>query len=158
MTGKGGATVSHCAPANDPYVPNVAAASPADRAKAQRLLDQALAWCRSARISGQTMTSNAGRYTPSSFNHHWAHRPDFRLEFTPGWAGRPKMAVLNGGKLVGAFYVVGKARGFPLAQLGTIPRPHVHGAQDNEMLHIWTGPACNADLRTAFTAKGPWHR
>ncbi len=158
-TSSTGNRISGCSANSDPYRPDVEAASPEDRELATALYDRAIAFCEAATISGNRLTSGSNAYTPTEFNRHWGHRPslghvpfDADLE----WVSKPKMVVIEKGQLMGVMYVAGKRQTFP--SLGSIPRPHIHHGQQNEMLHIWTGPDCSSSMEEAFAAAGPWAR
>ncbi|MGH8905243.1 MAG: hypothetical protein ACRD0K_01670 [Egibacteraceae bacterium] len=139
-----GNTISHCAASADPYVPNLAAASPDDLAKAQALFDVVLRFC-----AGHPTTQHlsSARYRPVRPGAtHWVSA-DARPGFNPV---APRAAVVDEqGKVLGVMYGGGRS-GFP--PLGSIPRPHAHGAGSNEMLHVWCTPG---SLEQAFTTRRP---
>lgn len=137
-------TISHCAAEADPYVPQLARASAADREKAQQLFDVVMQFC--ASHPDVESLHSAGYRPVHAGATHWQKigaRPGFR-------PNDPRVAVVDDqGKIVGVMYG-GGSEGFP--PLGSIPRPHVHMVGGNEMLHVWCTPD---SLTDAFTTRSP---
>lgn len=137
-------TISHCAASVDEYTPNLAAATPDDLSRAQRLFGEVMQFCRShptaeslRRAGYQPVHAGASHWSAG-----WRH---------PGFdPNSPRAVVTNKeGKVIGVLFN-GERDGFPY--LGSIPRPHVHGVGHNEMLHVW----CTSDsLAQAFTTRNP---
>ena len=131
--------VEMAGPGESAYVPDIAAASVADRRKAQRLLDGVNEFC--DRHSGETLaeTWRPGPSSPPGASHHGNPDSDSR-GLDPA---NPRTALIYDGELGGVMFV-----GRPLPSLGSIPRAHSHDpSTPTEMLHVY----CTTNLREAFT-------
>lgn len=131
--------VEMAGPAESTYVPDIAAASAADRRKARRLLDGVNDFC--DRHSGETLaeTWRPGPDSPPGASHHGNPDSDSR-GLDPA---NPRTALIYDGELGGVMFV-----GRPLPSLGSIPRAHSHDpSRPTEMVHVY----CTDNLREAFT-------
>lgn len=144
MVGSTGNCVELVDPADSTYIPNIAAASLADRAKAQRLLDGANNFCRNRSVAEIEATWRPGKSDPSHPTHYFNPDPSSR-GLNPA---NPRAALVYGGKLGGVMFT-----GAPLPYLGTIPRAHTHTGMAMgsdmgvEMVHVY----CTPGLKEAFT-------
>lgn len=120
------------------YVPNVDAASTADRAKAQRLLDGANHFCATHTASGIEARWNPGTGKAMQPTHYFNPNSSWGLHVR-----QPRAALIYGGKLGGVMF-----SGMPLPYLGSIPRAHTHMMGSSmEMVHVY----CDPSLKEAFT-------
>ena len=144
-TSSTGTTISHCSAAEDPYVPDIAAATPEDLTRAQQLFDVVMAFCASHAMVDDLRWD--GYYPVHSGASHWRLGKTWtRAEFDPN---HPRMAVIDRqGRVIGVMFA--DQDGFPY--LGSIPRPHIHEAGGNEMLHVWCTPD---SLQQAFATRKP---
>jgi len=125
-------------PAGSRYVPDVAGASAADRAKAQRLLNGVNDFCRSSTAAEIMSTWRPGVTDPSPT--HFFNPEPTRGGLDPT---EPKAALIYDGELAGVMLT-----GKPLPSLGSVPRPHTHDPSEPfEMLHVY----CTSNLQEAFT-------
>jgi len=137
MTGPTGNKVEMVDPAHSSYVPKLARASAADRAKAQRLLNGVNRFCRTHSAAGLTANWRPGRNL-SSPTHYFNPRPSRGLR-----PASPRAALIYHGELGGVMFT-----GVPLPSLGSIPRAHSHDmSRPIEMLHVY----CTRNLKDAFT-------
>lgn len=140
-TGRTCNQVESVSPVESTYVPDIAAASAADRAKAQRLLDGVNMFC----------DTHSAAVLESSWRSGAAHPSDPTHLFNPDPTSRgldpanPRAALVYDGELGGVMFT-----GAPLPSLGSIPRAHFHDmsrAEPVEMLHVY----CTTNLEEAFT-------
>ena len=127
------------APASSSYVPDVAAASVADRRTARELLDGVNDFCRTHTAADITSQWRPGTSNPNGATHY----------FNPSAGSKgldpvnPRAALVYGGEVGGVMFT-----GKPLPALGSIPRAHSHDSTEPvEMVHVY----CTDDLTDAFT-------
>jgi len=141
--------VEMAGPSDSTYVPDLAAASAADRRKAQALVDGVNEFCDSHPVGTLTETWQPGEGSNPGASHHSNPDTDSR-GLDPS---NPRTALIYQGELAGVMFV-----GRPLPALGSIPRAHSHdtgsaaapasaSASASEMLHVY----CTENLREALT-------
>lgn len=138
-----GNNVTRCAASADPYRPNLEAATQRDLRLAKELHQATMDWC-AAHPNTASLSRDGYRPVRPGATHWGLPFEALRGEFV---AGKPKMAVVRDGEVIGVVYTA--KDGFPY--LGSIPRPHQHHPGVPEMLHVW----CSEDLATAFTTRPP---
>lgn len=139
MTGPTGNKVEMVDPPHSMYVPHIAAASEADRAKAQKLLDGVNKFCRTHSAAALKAKWRPGLSNPRHPTHFFNPDP----KSTGLRAANPRAALVYNGKLDGVMFV-----GVPLPSFGSIPRAHSHDmSMPVEMLHVY----CTRNLKEAFT-------
>jgi hypothetical protein len=133
-------TVELLAPDRSRYVPDIASASRADRARARALLRGTNAFCRT-HSAAELKTAHwwPGTSNPSKPTHLF--NPDPRSRGLD--PANPRAALVYQGKLAGVMFT-----GRPLPSLGSIPRAHIHDmSMPVEMVHVY----CTPNLGDAFT-------
>lgn len=144
MVGPTGNIVEMVAPDDSTYIPDIAAASAEDVAKAQRLLDGANDFCRTHTVAWLQANWRPGMNNPANPSHYFNPDPNSR-GLDPS---NPRAALVYDGQLGGIMMT-----GEPLPYLGTIPRAHSHttmtmgGHMGVEMVHVY----CTPGLKEAFT-------
>lgn len=144
IIGPSGNKVELIDPGKSTYVPKIAAASAADRAKAQKWLDGVNSFCRNHTAAGIKSRWQSGTSNPSSPTHYF--NPDHQSAGMH--PANPKAALIYDGKLDGVMFT-----GKPLPYLGSIPRAHSHYgmgmsmSMEVEMVHVY----CTANLKDAYT-------
>jgi hypothetical protein len=127
------------APPMSSYVPDVAAASAADRRTARELLDGVNEFCRTHTAADITTEWRPGTSNPNGATHYFNPSPGSK-GLDPA---NPRAALVYGGELGGVMFT-----GKPLPRLGSIPRAHSHDSTEPvEMVHVY----CTDDLTEAFT-------
>jgi hypothetical protein len=125
-------------PAGSTYVPDVAGASAADRAKAQRLLNGVNDFCNSSSAAEIESTWRPGLTDPTP-THFFNPEPKAR-GLDPA---NPRAALIYDDEIAGVMFA-----GKPLPPLGSIPRAHTHDPSSPlEMVHLY----CTTNLKEAFT-------
>ncbi len=138
-TGPTGNKVEMVPPSRSTYIPDVAGASAADRARAQRLLDGVNKFCHTHTAAGIRKYWRPGTSRPTHHTHYFNPRPPAQ-GLNPA---KPAAALIYGGKLGGVMF-----NGMPLPHLGSIPRAHTDASMmDMEMVHVY----CTPSLKEAFT-------
>jgi hypothetical protein len=139
MAGESCNTVELVISRDSTYIPDVAGASPKDRAKAQELLDGVNDFCATRSLEEVEQDWRPGGSNPSQPTHFF--NPDrYARGLDPA---NPKAALVFDGELAGVMFT-----GRPLPPLGSIPRAHIHDlSMPVEMLHVY----CTPDLSEAFT-------
>ena len=127
-------------PEDSTYRPDVAGATPADRARARKLLRGVNEFCRTHSAQELMAQWTPGDTNPSKPTHYF--NPDGRE--SPGLdPSNPRAALIYQERIGGVMFT-----GVPLPSLGTIPRAHSHGmSRPREMVHVY----CTTDLAEAFT-------
>lgn len=139
MIGPTGNTVEMVAPQYSTYVPDMLAASAADRAQSQALLDGVNEFCRTHTVAEIEAAWRPGLSNPSNPTHFFNPDPNHQ-GLNPA---NPQAALIFDGQLGGVMFW-----GKPLPSLGSIPRAHSHDMTEPvEMLHVY----CNTSLKAAFT-------
>jgi hypothetical protein len=139
MVGASCNTVELVSPDSSTYVPDVAGASSADRAKARNLLDGVNEFCATHSLAQVEQEWRPGLANPSQPSHFF--NPDrYARGLDPA---SPRAALVIDNELAGVVFT-----GRPLPPLGSIPRPHIHDpAMRVEMLHVY----CTPNMKEAFT-------
>ena len=133
-------TVEMVAPGDSTYRPDVAAATPADRARARKLLRGVNEFCRTHSAQEVMAEWTPGDTNPSKPTHYF--NPDGRGSL--GLDPTNPRAVLVYQQRIGGVMLTG----IPLPFLGSIPRAHSHDmSRPREMVHVY----CTTDLADAFT-------
>ena len=139
MTGPTGNTVEMVDPAHSSYIPNLAAASARDVAKAQRLLNGVNTFCDTRSLATIRANWRPGTSTPSNTTHYF-NPSKSASGLNPS---NPRAALVYDGKLSGVMF-----GGMPLPSMGSIPRAHGHDMVNPvEMVHVY----CGNSLKEAFT-------
>jgi len=125
-------------PHNSKYIPDIAAASAADRTKAQQLFDGVNRFCRTHSAAALMSTWRPGLSNPAEPTHFFNPEPSRGLD-----PANPRAALVDDGRLSGVMFT-----GRPLPALGSIPRAHSHDVSSPvEMVHVY----CTTSLKEAFT-------
>lgn len=141
-----GNCVEHLDPSNSMYIPDVAAASTRSRNRAERLQNDANAFCHNRSLATLKANWRAGTTHPLNPTHYF--NPDHSSRGTLH-ARNPIAALVYDGKIGGVMLNGGPL----LPHLGSIPRAHMHGSMQMgttsgiEMLHVY----CTPSLTAAFT-------
>jgi hypothetical protein len=133
-------TVEMVGPEDSTYRPDVAAATPTDRARARKLLRGVNEFCRTHSAQEIMAEWTPGDTNPSEPTHYF--NPDGRGSL--GLDPTNPRAVLIYQERIGGVMLTG----VPLPSLGSIPRAHSHDmSRPREMVHVY----CTTDLAEAFT-------
>ncbi len=127
-------------PVDSTYRPDVAGASPADRARARALLAGVNEFCRNNSAAELMEEWVPGEDNPTQPTHFF--NPDVRgsLGLDPS---EPRAVLIYREQIGGVMFT-----GVPLPSLGSIPRAHSHDmSRPREMVHVY----CTTNLAEAFT-------